>query len=286
MVADTVTEDPSEIPNGSPTEIVTDDDAEAVTATHADATGTARERSTIQFPYEALDAAIVVARTVHDVYGGSATSDQIAGALSQNATSGAFRNKVSASRIFGLVTVDRQGVRLTELGGRLMDQRTEGRAKAEAFLAVPLYSGLYQQYRSTTLPGDAGLEVAIRSLGVSPKQVQRARQAFQRSAETAGFFAQGRDRLVMPAVDNDQPETETQEAGENSSDRDDARQTKGVASHPLMVGMLQALPEPGKPFPAKERERWLRALGVNFEFIYGPTEHEGSEGAREAPPHP
>jgi hypothetical protein len=48
-------------------------------------------------------------------------------------------------------------------------------------------------------------------LGVSPKQKERARQAFQRSAEQAGFFQHGSDRLVAPAmsetpVDIEKPE--------------------------------------------------------------------------------
>ena len=38
------------------------------------------------------------------------------------------------------------------------------------------------------------------NLGVSSKQTSRARQAFERSANDAGFFQHGMDRLVMPII--------------------------------------------------------------------------------------
>jgi hypothetical protein len=38
------------------------------------------------------------------------------------------------------------------------------------------------------------------ALGVAEKTKDRARQLFERSAEHAGFFAHGRNRLVMPGV--------------------------------------------------------------------------------------
>jgi hypothetical protein len=43
-------------------------------------------------------------------------------------------------------------------------------------------------------------------LGVAKKQTDKARQTFQRSAQQAGFFAYGQDRLVMPAVGPGMPE--------------------------------------------------------------------------------
>jgi hypothetical protein len=42
------------------------------------------------------------------------------------------------------------------------------------------------------------LEREIANLGVAPKQTDKARQSFERSARQAGFFLQGEDRLVQP----------------------------------------------------------------------------------------
>ena len=65
---------------------------------------------------------------------------------------------------------------------------------------MPLFDALVNEYKGTMLPPDSGLEQKIRELGVSAKQAAKARQAFQRSAELAGFFKMGKDRLVQPAI--------------------------------------------------------------------------------------
>ncbi len=78
-------------------------------------------------------------------------------------------------------------------------------ARITAFLNVPLYRRLYENYKGRNLPPDPGLEQAIVNLGVSAKQKERARQVFQRSANYAGFFNQGRNRLILPAGLTDSP---------------------------------------------------------------------------------
>jgi hypothetical protein len=57
------------------------------------------------------------------------------------------------------------------------------------------------------LPGQAAaMERELVGLGVSDKVKDRARQTFERSAEQAGFFAHGRNRLVMPGIGARQPD--------------------------------------------------------------------------------
>jgi hypothetical protein len=73
-------------------------------------------------------------------------------------------------------------------------------ARVDAFLHVPLFQAIYQNHETGLLPDDQGLETEIIQLGVSEKQADRARQAFQRSAEQAGFFKNAKDRLVLPAT--------------------------------------------------------------------------------------
>jgi hypothetical protein len=158
-----------------------------------------RTRSKIAFPYTPLSDAEQVAQALQG-RGGTASMDELAAALGQVITSGAFRTKVASSRTFGVASVRRGTATLTELGRRIVDPNKVGQARAEAFLTVPLYRKVYEEYKGHTLPGPEGLENTMARFGVSPKQTERARQAFQRSAEQAAFFSHGTDRLVTPAV--------------------------------------------------------------------------------------
>src|SRR5271155_4340282 len=156
-------------------------------------------RSTISFPYTGLSDAERIARALHDSWGGGASPDQLAASLEASPRSGSFRVKLATSRTFCVISISRGSITLTDLGRKLIDPQTRASARVEAFLAVPLFAALVNEYKGAMLPPDSGLEQKIRDLGVSTKQTARARQAFQRSAELAGFFKMGKERLVKPA---------------------------------------------------------------------------------------
>jgi hypothetical protein len=156
-------------------------------------------RSTIGFPYTTLKDAELIAKQLHDEYGGKASPEQLAASLGASAKSGAFRIKVATARTFGVISIARESLNLTPLGRRLIDPQTAAAARVEAFMTVPLFTALAEEYKGVMLPPDSGLEQKIHDLGVSPKQTAKARQAFQRSAELAGFFKHGKQRLVPPA---------------------------------------------------------------------------------------
>jgi hypothetical protein len=242
-------------------------------ATQQDASRPAsRERSTIKFPYEDLSSAEDVVRAVHGRYGGRAGYDQIAAELRASPLSGAFRNKVSAARTFGFVMVDRQGVATpTPLGMKLLDERTASDAKAQGFLNVPLYAQLYEDFPGVTLPDDKGLENAMRGLGVASKQVTTARQVFQRSAQQAGFFHQGRNRLVKP------PQAIVTGSGYAEEQRTDERQEEGqpgMQADPLLASLFQKLPPSSQGFPESQRKNFVTALEAIFTIVYGPDDEE------------
>ncbi len=158
-------------------------------------------RSTIAFPYSGLKDAEQIARALHDSWGGGATADQLAASpdIKASPRSGAFRGKLATARTFQVISVSNGTFALTDLGRKLIDPQTRAAARVDAFLTVPLFAALFDAYKGTTLPPDSGLEQKIRELGVSAKQTAKARQAFQRSAELAGFFKMGKERLVRPA---------------------------------------------------------------------------------------
>ena len=139
-----------------------------------------------------------VTRAIHEHFGTECTIDQLAGAMDSTAKSGTFRLRVSTARIFGFVTTSRGGVALTDLGQAIVDETREKDARARAFLQVPLYHAIHEKYRGNILPPTAALESEMTSLGVATKQSDKARQAFDRSAQQAGFYEHGRNRLILP----------------------------------------------------------------------------------------
>src|SRR5713101_3004365 len=94
-----------------------------------------RERSTIRFPYNDLNDAIAVTRTLHDKRGGQCSADELAAELGHTLTSGRWRIRLAGTQLYGLITLSKQRVRLTELGNRVIDPRTEADARVEAFLS-------------------------------------------------------------------------------------------------------------------------------------------------------
>jgi len=223
-----------------------------------------RERSTIEFPYGDLDDAVDVAKTVHKRGGDACSLDQLAAWLShESVSSGTFRLKVAAARTFGLIEVERQSIVLSSLGHEVVDATKERGARSQAFLNVPLYRKIYDAYRGRMLPPDAGLESMMANLGVAAKQTQKARQAFQRSADQAGLFEQGRDRLVLPA--GAPPTKELSETGPAATPPEEVR-LQGL--HPFIQGLLDELPKPGSAWPEGKREAWLETASSIFKLIY------------------
>jgi hypothetical protein len=177
--------------------------------------GNGRTRSTIAFPYGSLKDAEEIATALRK-WGDAATPDQLAGSLNTTPTRGTFRMKVAATRTFGVVAVSRKRISLTELGHRLVDSQAQPAARVEAFLAVPLFKAIFDEYEGRALPPDEGLERKIAELGVSPKQTAKARQALQRSAEQAGFFSTTKGRLIPPPAEGQSAGAGQQVHEENS----------------------------------------------------------------------
>ena len=233
-----------------------------------DVEGGERERSTIAFPYLDLDDAAEIAKAVHEVGGASCQWDQLAAKLDAAAKGGAFRQRVMTAKMFGYLTYDRGTVTLTDSGKRLSDTDQEKAARVEGFLAIPLYNRIYEDFKGSTLPPPSALETHMANVGVAPKQKDKARQVFQRSATQAGFFQYGNSKLVMPSIKASaaavpapaiQPEPEPErKKEENDSPR----------LHPLIEGLLKELPEPKTEWPIEERRNWLEMVSGIFNVIY------------------
>jgi hypothetical protein len=234
-----------------------------------------RDRSTIRFPYSSLTDVVQVAETIHHHHhGGRCTPDQLAASLDQTASSGAFRIKVSTAQLVRAVDLHRGELSLTELGYRLADEETRPQGMVEAFRNVELYEKIYSKYQGGRLPRDAGLEADMVAMGVAPKQANRARQAFQRSAEVAGFFLQGRDRLVLPPSGQagtlaGMPTTKRSTAQGPAAQEPDVR-----GRHPLIIGLFRELPAEDADFPAEKRQVWLGTAAAIFNLVWGKARAE------------
>ena len=157
-----------------------------------------RPRSGIAFPYSDL---AEVERAAHEVAGslGRCHPEQLAAWLGHSKlNSGAFRNKLVAGKLFGILSAGRDGIELTALGRRLVDQQSTPQARVEAFLSVPLYLAIFEAHRGRPFPGKLGLELEMLRLGVSRSQVRAARRVFLRSARHTSLLEAGDHQLVLP----------------------------------------------------------------------------------------
>lgn len=243
-----------------------------------------RERSTIGFPYGDLDSAVNVARTLYERGGGHCQVDQLAAWMNYSSVdNGAFRLQLNTARIFGLSAQSRRNVELTRLGHRIVDGEQEAEARVDAFLYVPLYRKVHEHFLGRGLPPDAGLESVFADFGVARKQTSKARQAFQRSAQQAGFFNEGDDRLIKPGIEMSHGDGGVANA-EAISDTTGNDSVMGASSpthrdlHPLIRGLVETLPVPGQEWSDMEQKAWLDAAKANFALIYKPNRPALTEG--------
>jgi hypothetical protein len=238
-----------------------------------------RGRSSVEFTYNGLDDAEDLVTAVRAVGGTGCSLEALAAKLNQAVGGGGFRVKVYSARTFGLLEINRGAVELTDLGLRIVDPLHIKSARVEAFLSVPLYRTMYEQLKGQALPPMAAIERMMLSAGVAPKQKERARQVFIRSAKVAGFFEIQADRLVKPELRDvsqaaapapEQPKVEVERRV--APPRYGGGGWDGDGIHPAILGLLRELPAPGAPISAKRKEQLKAAFAMSIDFIYPDPE--------------
>jgi hypothetical protein len=116
-----------------------------------------------------------------------------------------------------------------------------------------LYQAIFEIYKSGVLPPRRALEREIVSLGVSEIQKERARQEFERSAEQAGFFEHGENRLVWVAAGSPRNNGDQKPRGNSGSDA------------PLIAALIQKLSAPGTNWSVDERMAWMQLMITGFQ---------------------
>lgn len=234
--------------------------------------GGGNERSTIEFPYADLDSSIEIVRGVHAVGGTTCEYEQLAAHLSLEPKGGGFRTRVTGAKTFALLTYERGGrITLTELGRQIIDAQQERAAREDAFLKVPLFAKVYENFKGRPLPPQAGLERALIGYGVGSKVVKNARQVLMRSAKQAGYFELSQDRLTAPPNVNRSATSEPpprKEGYRNGSGGDGS----GGGYHPLIEGLLVTLPQAQSSWSTVDRMNWLVMANSIFKTLYPPQD--------------
>lgn len=217
-----------------------------------------------------LNEAVTLAKAIHSNVGtGTCSAEQLAPWVKQSPTSSGFRSRLTASRLFGLINTERsEALSLTDLGKLVVDSKREREGRAKAFLSVPLYSAVHDKFKGTVLPPTTALEKELVGLGVASTLSDTARRVFERSAEQAGFFDAGRDRLVMPGFvpsgqETPPPDPTTNPGGGGGGG--DGLDNLGL--DPLLIALLKKIPT-GGDWPAAQRVRWFRTFAMNVSQIY------------------
>lgn len=232
-----------------------------------------RFKSEIEFPYADLDSAVELAQTIHTKAGTSCEPDELAVWMGQTATGGTFRTRVSAARLFGLIETGQGKVTLTQLGREVIDgSGNERAARVTAFLNVELFGAMYDQYKGHLLPPPPAVERQMAQLGVSPKQLMRARQTFAKSAQYAGFIDATSGRFIKPGFGAKDEGAPAPESNGKPRDRQSGGGSGGGDDHtdidPIIRGLLVRLPKSGDVWPDADRKLWLQLLEGSFKLIY------------------
>jgi hypothetical protein len=226
-----------------------------------------RERSKIAFPYGDLDGALEVVKAIYNHGGSAATLDQLVDWMKhENVSSGAFRNKITGAKMFGLTEIDKDAVSLEPLGQQACDPKTEMQARARAFLKVPLYQKIFSTYKGGPLPNDKDLESVMQSFGVPAKQADRARQSFQRSAEQAKVFNEKKDRLVLPAGVSLDSTTPTNGGTSRKVETPIGEQFTGEIN-PALAALIEQLPPTGE-WTRDAHDMWARWFMSTLDKLY------------------
>jgi hypothetical protein len=230
-----------------------------------------RTRGAIEFPYSDLEAAVGMCRTIQARQGTSCQIVQLASWMNQSASGGTFRTRLGATRLFGLTEVGQGRISLTTLGRDAIDERNGPTALADAFLRVPLFRAMYEQYQGYALPPAAAIERQIEQLGVPPKQKERARQTFMKSATYSGYIDQQTNRFIRPAnlappapLSTDDSTKQKKNGSGGGGD--------GLSLDPLLLELLRKIPSTETGWPREQRVRWFRTFAMNVSQIYDNPE--------------
>ena len=254
-----------------------------------------RAVSGVAYPYFDHEASIRVADIVQNVGGGSCAPDFLAAKLEyKSIASGTYLTRVAAARMFGYVTMSGGNFVVTERGRAILSPvmpEDSINGKAEGFLAVRLFSRVFDDFRGKSLPPEIGLKnLFLNNYKIVPDRVPSALRVFLNSADQCGFFDHGRDRLITPASNHqshstpqptaavDAPSTQSEQV----QSQDKPRGTGGGSGdgggiHSALIGLLRELPKPGDAWSPTDQTDFIQAFTGLIKFIYPAKKAEAKD---------
>ena len=170
--------------------------------------------------------------------------------------------------MFGLIDTGQGRATLTQLGREAVDgSGNERAARVQAFLNPELFSKMYEQNKGHALPPPAAIERQMEQFGISPKQKERARQTFSKSATYAGFIDPSTGRFIKPG-NLGTPRDEGGGAQERETVQFAGGGDEPPGIDPIIAGLLKRLPKSGDVWPKAQRKLWLSLLEGSFDLIY------------------
>jgi hypothetical protein len=133
---------------------------------------------------------------------------------------------------------------------------------------------VHDKFKGGVVPPVAALEKELVGLGVASTLSDTARRILERSAEQAGFYEAGRDRLVMPGFapqdgSSSDPVVDSNggwSGGVGGGHGGDEGTELGLDA--LLIALLKKIPNPDKGWPGSSRVRWFRTFAMNVSQIY------------------
>jgi hypothetical protein len=256
-------------------------------------------RSGIASPYFDLGASIGVADAIYKQGGGTGSPDQLAAWLGYKSTgSGTYMTRLAAAnKHFGLVEVKGDRISLSERAHKILSPvmpEDASTARVEAFLAVPLFSKVYEQFKGAQLPPETGLKNLFRTTyAILPDRVAQSVRVFLNSADQAGFFVStngNRSRLIRPSPSPASVTAPTPAADSAKMKKDESpapaheRPKSGGGSdgaggvHSAIIGLLRDLPPPGTDWPKKQKARFVKAFQATLDFVYPSDDEDDHPG--------
>ncbi|HUF52492.1 MAG TPA: hypothetical protein VMR52_01810 [Dehalococcoidia bacterium] len=243
-----------------------------------------REYSEMRFPAYDIVHSVGVAKAIHEKGGGTAKKDQLAAYLNyKSVTNGAFLSRIAAAERFGLIEKRDATYAITARAQKILMPvypAQVAEALVEAFLAVPLFRAVYDEFYGGELPPEFGLKNALRiRFGVIPSRVDVAYRTLMESADAAGFFSTRGSRsqliiptIVQPSVDSDPPPAddpdESDLGGGGSDDEPPDKRSRTLSMDQLkgqyVATLIDLLREKGRSgeFDASLAERIEKLLAI------------------------
>jgi hypothetical protein len=175
-----------------------------------------REKS-VRYPANNLKECVDFLSIVHSIGGRKdAPVDSILSKLNlTSAETKSFRYIVSSSEIFGLIEKTSTGIKPTDMGTLIIyppgGEEQKRKLLIEAFKTPQLYQKIIERYDNMILPNNVILKNVFLHLGIAPKALESAVDAFINSAQYANVI-DSNNRLILLGTEKIIPPTQPTES--------------------------------------------------------------------------